>query len=116
MKVRLKRTGGVAGIPRQWEIDERALAPKKALEFRGLLKTANFFALPPQVGKIGTTRDAFCYELTIEDQGQRHTVNCVEQDAPKTLCDCLEWVSKNSSEISRSPRRPRNDKSFGGLV
>ncbi len=98
MRVSLKRTGGVAGIPREWQIDVRALAPKKASEFRELLKTANFFSLPSQVGKIGPTRDAFCYELTIEDQGKRHTVKCAERGAPKPLCDCLEWISKNSNK------------------
>ena len=97
MKVRLKRTGGIAGIRRQWEIDELILASKKASEWKKLLDKANFFSLPGELGNSERARDAFCYELTVEDKDKKHTVKCTEQNAPKSLCDCLEWIRKNFS-------------------
>jgi len=96
VKAQLKRSGGVAGIPRRWELDERALASKQAQEFKRLLERAGFFALPLQMGSAGPARDAFCYELTVEDEGKRHTVKCAETAPPRPLWDCIEWILKTA--------------------
>ena len=100
MKVRLKRTGGSAGIRGQWEIDDRTLAAKKLAELKRLLQTAAFFSLPPALGNSGEARDVFFYELTVEDEDKKHTVKCAEPALPKPLWDCLEWVLKTARRES----------------
>lgn len=89
MKVILKRTGGFMGPSRQWELDERALAPAKAQELRRLLDQAGFFALPSEVGSVGRARDSFSYQLTIEDGHRKHTVKCAEPALPPPLRSCI---------------------------
>ena len=96
MKVCLKRTGGLAGILRQWEFDERRLASNKASELKRLLETANFFSLPREVGSPKEARDMFCFELTVEDADRKHTVSCAEPAMPKPLRDCLDWILKTT--------------------
>ena len=100
MKVRLKRTGGAAGIRGQWEIDECTLQSKKISELKKLLETARFFSLPPALGNSGEARDAFVYELMVEDEDKKHTVKCAEPALPKPLWDCLAWVLKTARRES----------------
>ena len=94
MRIRLKRTGGLAGIPREWELDERALSPQKRQELKKLLRRADVFALPSEVEGSGRARDAFRYELTVEDGERKHTVRCAEPDVPPPLRECIEWMVK----------------------
>ena len=96
LKVCLKRTGGVAGIRGQWEIDGHALDSKKASELKKLLETADFFSLPCEVGNLKEVRDVFCYELTVEDEDKKHTVRCAEPAVPKPVRDCLDWILKTT--------------------
>jgi hypothetical protein len=94
MRIKLKRTGGVAGIPREWELDEGALSPQKVQELKKLLRRADFFALPSEAGGPGRARDAFRYELTVEEGERKHTVRCAEPEVPPPLWDCIEWILK----------------------
>lgn len=96
MKVQLKRSGGVAGISRRWELDERTLSSEQAQELKRLLERAGFFALPLQLGSAGQARDTFCYELIVEDEGKRHMVKCAEPSVPRPLWDCIEWILKTA--------------------
>jgi hypothetical protein len=94
MRIKLKRTGGVAGIPREWELDEQTLSPQEAQELRNLLRRADFFALPSEVEGSGRARDAFRYELTVEEGERKHTVRCAEPEVPPPLRACIEWIVK----------------------
>ena len=97
MKIKLTRTGGVAGMIKQWEIDLNALPTQRVLEFKKLLETANFFALGASLVKSGQSRDEFCYELTVEKEGKRHTVQCAEEELSQPLRRCLDWIVTCSS-------------------
>jgi hypothetical protein len=94
MRIKLKRTGGVAGVPREWELDEGALSPQQLQERKTLLRRAEFFALPSEAGGSGRARDAFRYELTVEEGERTHTVRCAEPDVPPPLRACMEWMVK----------------------
>ena len=97
MKVSLKRTGGLAGIPRQWEIDERRLSPVQLKEPKKILTEADFFGLPSELGNPGESRDVFIYQLEVEDEERRHTVKCCEPSLLDPLRDCIEWILKSLS-------------------
>lgn len=92
MKVRLKRTGGVTGMTKQWEIDFEMLPSEKAFEFKKLLEAANFFALGANLVSTGQNRDQFCYELTVEEAEKKHTVQCTESSLTKPLMNLLNAV------------------------
>jgi len=94
MRIKLKRTGGLAGIPREWELDERALSTQEVQELRRLLRKADFFALPSEAGGPGRARDAFWYELSVEEGERKHTVRCAEPATPPPLRDFIEWILK----------------------
>ena len=96
MKVTLKRTGGVGGMTRQWELDINKLPSQKALEFRTLLETTNFFALGASLVNPAQSRDRFCYELTVEKEGKKHTVQCSEESLSAPLRRCLDWITARS--------------------
>ena len=100
LKVCLKRTGGVAGIRGQWEIDGRALDSKKASELKKLLETADFFSLPLALGDCGEARDGFFYELTVEAEDRKHTVKCAESAVPMPVRDCVDWILKTARSAS----------------
>lgn len=94
MRVRLKRTGGLAGIPREWQLDEGSLSQQQAQELSRLLAQVGFFSLPSEVGRPGRARDAFFYELTVEEGEKRHRVKCAEPALSPPLRDCIDWVLK----------------------
>lgn len=96
MKIYLKRTGGLAGIAKKWELDEQRLDPHKAAELKKLLKEADFFALPGALGGPNQARDAFIYELTVELEGRKRTVICCEETAGAPLRRCLELIARVS--------------------
>ena len=92
MKVTLKRTGGVGGIARQWEVDSNLLPAEKVRGLQKLLKNANFFALGADLVNTGQNRDLFCYELTVAVEGKRHTVQCAENSLSRALRGFIEGV------------------------
>ncbi len=95
-RVNLKRTGGLAGIPKTWQLDERTLSPRKIEDFKKLLKGANFFRLPRKIPSPTQARDVFCYELTWEDRQRCHTVCCAESSASSHLQECIAWILEQS--------------------
>ena len=95
MRVRLKRTGGLAGIQRQWEMDERKVSPVQLKKLKKILKEANFFGLPSELESPGESRDVFFYQLEVEDEGRTHTVKCSEPSLAEPLRDCIEWILKS---------------------
>ncbi len=92
MKVRLKRSGGMAGIPREWQIDEGSLSQQEAQKLSRLLAQAGFFSLPSEAGRTGQARDVFFYELTVEEGEKRHTVKCAEPGLSRLLRDFIDCV------------------------
>ena len=96
MKVCLKRTGGLAGISKQWEIHESALSVKKASELKRHLEKADFFSLPGEIKGSKKMRDGFFYELVVEDEGRKHRVGRCELGVSKSFYDCLQWIQKTS--------------------
>jgi hypothetical protein len=96
MRVILKRSGGMAGMSRQWQLDERGLAPAKIQELRSFVDQANFFALPSEIGGTGQLRDSFAYQLTVEDGGKTHTINCAEAALSEPLRNFIGWVMKSA--------------------
>ncbi len=95
MKVTLKRTGGVGGLTRHWTIDSDTLSPVKAEELKTLLKGTDFSSIKSV--SPGQCRDHFCYEITIEKQEKKKTVQCSEENLTAPLRHCIDWITKAGS-------------------
>ncbi|MBI4369243.1 MAG: M4 family metallopeptidase [Elusimicrobia bacterium] len=96
IKIRLSRAGGFAGIERIWELDEKTLRPGKIKELKKIVTKARLFASASVSSRRSQVRDAFEYQLTIEDKDQKQTVQCAETTAPQALRRCFDWIQKNS--------------------
>jgi Emfourin len=83
MFIRVRRTGGFAGIDEEvGSVDTASLAPDTRDELERLVQETDFFALPAAVeGEVGA--DQFRYEVTVEDGIRAHTVTFVGDEGPQ---------------------------------
>ena len=66
-------------------------------EFKKLLEAAALLSLPEQAAAQSSSasqcRDSFCYEFTLEEKNQKRTLQYSEDQLPKPLRDCVEWMT-----------------------
>ncbi len=91
MRVSLRKTGGIAGLKISAEADSEQLSPAEDREMRELLERAKLFDQPAQPG-ARSTPDQFQYEITVEDQGKRHSFVTNDAAAPDELLDFIDWL------------------------
>ncbi len=92
MKIGFQRSGGFAGMVMSKEIDADNLPPNEANQLRQLIDAADFFRLPAQIISRGPQPDRFQYQISVEKDGQQHTVEVGEQSVPGTLRPLLDWM------------------------
>jgi hypothetical protein len=85
MRIQFERTGGFAGMRTAATIDTNSLSPGDRQELQQLVEAAGFFKLPPEVAGRPQRADQFQYKLTVESEGQQHTVEVGEASAPESL-------------------------------
>ena len=95
MKVHLKRSGGVMGITREWNIDSSQISSEAYLQLDTFLQAAQFFSLPNEIKSSHQTCDEFFYDIAIERQGKKHKVCCSDSDMPPPLRRCVQWILNN---------------------
>ncbi|MDQ3253591.1 MAG: hypothetical protein M3R15_06745 [Acidobacteriota bacterium] len=96
MKITFKRSGGFAGLPSQHqtiEIDTEELSAAEAKELMRLVKDAHFFDQPPASTKANRARDAYQYEVTIDDGQHQHTANVSDGAMPDDLEPLIRWLN-----------------------
>jgi hypothetical protein len=83
VRISVRRSGGFAGIEEELgSLDTAALAADARVRLEGVVRQADFFALPAAVeGEVGA--DQFRYEVTVEDGGSAHTVTFVGEGGPQ---------------------------------
>jgi hypothetical protein len=100
MKISYRRTGGFAGMVISFDVDTETLANEEVDEIQGLAAAADFFALPAVIPSDTPGADQFQYQLTVENEGQQHTVEVGDAAVPESL-----WPLLNKIRIlSRSTR------------
>jgi hypothetical protein len=92
MKVRLVRSGGVAGIRLATEVDAARLPEDGARRLARLVEESGILALPsgPPPGAAGP--DRFAYRLTVETEDRERTVEVAEQDVTPELAPLIDWL------------------------
>lgn len=106
MRIRLVRTGGIAGLRRAAEVDTETLEPSRAAQLRRLVEAASLRGIVPASEKRARGPDRFRYTLTIEENGRERTVEFVEEEAPESVHRLVEALW-NEAEPGSPPESTR---------
>ena len=93
MRVSFERTGGFAGMRMTAALDSDSLSPDEQRDLRDMIETAGFFQLPKRIIAPTPGADRFIYRVTVEAEGQRHTVEMGEAAIPPPLRPLLERLT-----------------------
>jgi hypothetical protein len=102
VKISIVRGGGLAGMVTQTTLDADDLSGPDAATLRAKVDQAAVFG--PRGHGTRPQPDRFSYELTVEDEGRRHTLRLPEQDLSPQLQDLITWV--NHAPARRQEVRP----------
>jgi hypothetical protein len=94
MKIRFERSGGFAGMLVTTTVDTEALAPEEAQQLRLSIEEADFFALPRKLTAPSPGADHFQYNITVESEGRRHTIETTDVAAPEALRPLLRRLTR----------------------
>jgi hypothetical protein len=110
MRIRLRRSGGFAGLQTPpVEIDSQQLPADKAHELEQLVTQARLFEPPagsgPSTGSEpaaapGPARDAFQYDLSIEDGGRSQAVRLHEGAMHPDAARLVQWLAQEARGAS----------------
>ena len=101
MRIQFERTGGFMGLSLGTTVDTESLPVDDAQVLHDAVQSSDFFHLPATVVGTASGADRFHYQLTVEDEAQRHTVEMGESAVPETL----EPLIKKLMTIARSAGR-----------
>jgi hypothetical protein len=85
MRIHFVRSGGFAGLLVDFEVDTADLPAEEAAALHQAVENAGFFNLPCKIDAAGDEVDRFQYTITVEDEGQKHTVETGEAAMPDSL-------------------------------
>jgi len=87
-------------------VDEKDLLPDEAQKLRQLVEEADFFNLPRKIASRVPQPDRFQYELSLEEDGQHHTVTLSEEAMPAKLRPLIKWLMEKAREIKKGKESP----------
>ena len=105
MKVRLERTGGLAGSKLSVEIDSEDLPPERALELAERVRGAQLFSLPASTVPKRVVPDSFRYTITAEDAGVSKTIERGEPDMSAPLARLVDYLVEHARSLRLSRKR-----------
>jgi emfourin len=92
MKIEFLRTGGQGPISRRSaSVDVSALPDAEAREAEQLVASARFFELPEKL-ESATMPDSFTYRITVEQDGNSHTVEAGQSALSGALHELVNWL------------------------
>lgn len=92
MRVHLVRTGGFAGMRVEREVDSASLTDPEHSELQRLVESANLQNLPAVMRADEPGADRFQYDVTVDQDGQSHSVRLDEAAVPENVRPLLKWV------------------------
>ena len=101
MRIHFERTGGFTGMTTTTTVDTETLSAEAAQELQEMVTEAGFFDLPAQMTSQTPGADQFHYMLTVESEGQKHTV----EGSDAALPESLEPLLRRLTRLARSQRR-----------
>ena len=98
MKVRLVRSGGIAGMRLATEADSSRLPDEGARSLASLVEASGILSLPPGAAAPPAGADRFAYRVTVETGGLEHTVEIAEEDVTPALEPLLDWLVSHARD------------------
>jgi hypothetical protein len=92
MRIQVRRSGGFGNIPRFAEIDTDSLPEEEATRLQHLVKQVNIPRLAGTRSSPGHLRDAFQYDVTIDEGGTQHTATIYQGAVPDRLQELIDDV------------------------
>ncbi len=96
MKVSFSQTGGFAGLRREATLDSEQLSAEDNRALHDLVQQAGFFELPPKLAPPQPGADRLQYNITVEANDRRHTVEVSDEAVPAQLQPLLEHLKANA--------------------
>jgi|KBSSwiStaDraftv2_1062776.scaffolds.fasta_scaffold44140_4 hypothetical protein len=93
MRIRYARSGGLANIPLEFELDSKQVSGSKARDLKQLIEKARLFEQPAKPPISRSAPDQHQYELTVEEGGRTHTIRTSDMAASPELLSLLDWLS-----------------------
>jgi len=93
MRIHFERSGGLAGLRLQHEIDTASLSPAEAQEVTQMVNSAHFFELPPAIRAAQSGADRFRYKLSVDSGTQQHSIEVDDAAMPEDLRPLLRWLT-----------------------
>jgi hypothetical protein len=87
MRVEFTRSGGFAGIRLNRTFDTSQMPEEDGRQLEQLVDAANFFSLPETLQSGGA--DKLQYRISVERDGDTHTVQADERAAPPLLASLI---------------------------
>jgi hypothetical protein len=99
-RLRLRRTGGIAGLPLEAALDTADLAPSEAAPVLAALEAPEVAALQDAAPPVGPP-DAFGYELEVTRGARTRTLRFGELDMPESLRPLVALLRSRAKPASR---------------
>jgi hypothetical protein len=97
MEIQFEKSGGYAGIRRPaTTIPVNSLPAAEAAEWRRLVEDADFFNLPERL-PAAPGADRFQYQVTVDMDGGRHSVQVTEGAIPPALKPLIDRLKRQPS-------------------
>ena len=93
--ISFERSGGFAGMTSKVEVDSKDLSENEKKEVLTMIEKSGFFAFQPD----STSRsipDQFQYTITIEQGGQKRTLELGESSVPDSLRPLIDYLSRKA--------------------
>ncbi len=90
MRIDFKRSGGFAGLMVSKTIDTKNLNPDESKRLMDLVESSGFFDLSPVISR--TEPDMYQYNLSIDWDGRKHSIQIGESAIPPKLMPLIELI------------------------
>jgi hypothetical protein len=95
IRVTVTRSGGFGGMTQTASVDSAELSSADAAELSARIDAARFFELPTELGGSVAERDAFRYDVTVEEAERRHVVHAGDSSATESLLELVAFVREH---------------------
>ena len=98
MKIKIERSGGFAGLNKNFSADDSSLESSQVDQIKELLRSSKFFGLQSSPLPKKGAADYFTYKITIQDSDQTHTVITTDVTMPPGLRPIVDLVANKSNK------------------
>jgi hypothetical protein len=100
VKIKVERSGGVAGIPLCIEMDSKDLPSSLVTKVKKIIVDKNTSSLPMKSAPRGAA-DHYTFKISIQDGVNRSVIECDQYDLQDDLKLFVKYVEKNSKNHIR---------------